>query len=149
MSLAVEEQILESLAHSVSLIPGLGSEEGHPRSHVSMIRFMDDVRTVVNAVLLGAGLEGARFKAMVEEMGRSDADLPWAKVVLVFEGYVFYIHAKVFMDVEDIDVLADEAGEIAEKYNAEVVPLAAAYEYTYDAERYARSIEIETLRLGL
>jgi len=145
VSLVVEEQAVASLAHALH---EAGPQE--PLSHTSLIRFMADVRTAVNALLLGAGLEGARFTRLLEDYRRGEAGLPAAQAVLVFQGFAFYLYAKPFIDVEDVDVLVDEAGDWAEKLGVEeVVPVAAAYEFSYDAERYAKSIEVELIRLGL
>lgn len=145
MSLIVEEHVAASLAHSIG-----ATEPEEVTHHISLIRFIADVRTVVNALLLGAGLEGARFRRLLEDYYRGEADLPAAKVTIVLDGFAFYLYAKPYIDVEDVDVLVDEAGEEAERLGVEeVVPVAAGYEFSYDAERYAKSIEVETIRLGL
>jgi len=145
VSLVVEEQAFASLAHSLE-----ESQPPEPHHGLSLIRFMADVRTVVNALLLGAGLEGAKFRRLLEDYHRGDADIPAAKALIVFRGFAFYLYAKPFIDVEDVDVLLDQAGEEAEKLGVEeIVPIAAAYEFSYDAERYAKSIDVELIRLGL
>ena len=148
MSLVVEEQALASLSETLTgLGPGAMGGEEHPG--LGLIRFMSDVRTVVNALLLGAGLEGGRFARLVEDYSVEEG-VPRAKVLLVVGDIMFYLYAKPYMDVLDIDVLVDEAGEAAERIGAgEVVPVAAGYQYTFDAERYAKSIDVEVLRLGL
>ncbi|BES81986.1 hypothetical protein [Pyrodictium abyssi] len=146
MSLVVEEPIgLESLAHSLFEAP---AAEATGARGPSLIRFMADVRTVVEAFVLGGRLEGARLLRIVEDYGVDD--IPYARALVAFEGVAFYLYAKPYMDVGDIDVLVDEAGELAEKLeNTEVVPVAAAYQFSYDAERYAKSIDVEAVRLGL
>ena len=148
MSLVVEEQALASLSETLTgLEPGAVGGEEHPG--LGLIRFMSDVRTVVNALLLGAGLEGGRFARLVEDYS-ADEGVPRARVLLVVGDVAFYLYAKPYIDVLDIDVLVDEAGEAAERIGAgEVVPVAAGYQYTFDAERYAKSIDVEVLRLGL
>ncbi|KSW12008.1 hypothetical protein CF15_04270 [Pyrodictium occultum] len=144
MSLVLEEPAaLESLAHSFPEAAGEGARGG-----LSIIRFMADVRTVAEAFVLGGGLEGARLLRIREDYRMGE--IPRARVLVEFEGLVFYLYAKPYIDVEDVDVLVDEAGELAERLGAaEVVPVAAAYQFSYDAERYARSIDVETVRLGL
>ncbi|WP_143522147.1 hypothetical protein [Pyrodictium delaneyi] len=147
MSLVVEEPIgLESLSHSLFEIAGT-----EPAARVrgpSLIRFMADVRTVVEAFVLGGRLEGARLLRIVEDYGVDE--IPYARALVMFEGIAFYLYAKPYIDVGDVDVLADEVGELAEKLeNTEIVPVAAAYQFSYDAERYAKSIDVETMRLGL
>lgn len=144
MSLALEKlAALESL--SESLEESIEEEPAAPP--LSPYRFMDHVRTVTTAFMLGGRLEGARLIRVIEDYGFTDT--LWARVILWFDGLVFYIYAKPYVDVGDIDVLVDEAGEMAEKLGEEqVVPVAAAYEYSYDAERYAKSIEVEIVRLG-
>ena len=150
VSLAVEEHVFASLAASLGEASTGAEGAAEPHHGLSMIRFMADVRTVVNALMLGAGLEGARFKRLVEDYARGEAGLPAARALLVLEGLAFYVYAKPYIDVEDVDVLVDEAGEAAERLGVEeVVPVAAAYEFSYDAERYAKSIEVELVRLGL
>jgi hypothetical protein len=147
VSLVAEEHVFASLAQTLGTAAG---EEEAPAQGVSLIRFMADVRTVVNALLLGAGLEGARFRRLVEDYSRGEAGLPAARALVVLEGFAFYLYAKPYIDVEDIDLLVDEAGEAAERHGVEeVVPVAAGYELSYDAERYAKSIDVEIIRLGL
>jgi len=147
VSLVVEEQAFASLAHSLEESQPQQEDVGHG---LTLIRFMADVRTVINALLLGAGLEGARFRRLIEDYYRGEADIPAAKAIIVFKGFAFYLYAKPFMDVEDVDVLLDLSDAETERLDVEeVVPVAAAYEFSYDAERYAKSIDVELIRLGL
>jgi hypothetical protein len=142
----VEEQILNSL---VSTIPTMESGESSHTKTLSLIRFISDVRTVINALILGGRMEGAKFKRLTEEYG-IDEGSPWARAIIVFDGIVFYLLAKPYIDVYDVDVLVDSISSISESPSTSViVPVVAGYEYSYDAERYAKSIEVEILRLGL
>ena len=94
-------------------------------------------------------MEGAKFKRLTEEYG-VDEGSPWAHAIIVFDGIVFYLFAKPYIDVYDVDVLVDSISSISGSSSTSViVPVVAGYEYSYDAERYAKSIEVEILRLGL
>lgn len=142
----VEEQILNSL---VSTIPATESGETSHTKTLSLIRFISDVRTAINALILGGRMEGAKFKRLTEEYG-VDEGSPWARAIIVFDGIVFYLLAKPYIDVYDVDVLVDEISSIPGSSSTSViVPVVAGYEYSYDAERYAKTIEVEVLRLGL
>lgn len=115
---------------------------------LSLVRFISDVWTVVNALMLGAGLEGGRLRRVSVEYGVVDG-LPWARAYLLVDGVLFYLYAKPSIDVFDVDLAVDEAGDAAERLHAEeFVPLVAGYEYTWDAERYAAGINVETIHLG-
>jgi len=144
VSLALEKlAALESLSESLEET----SAEEPEAPLFSPYRFMEHVRTVTTAFMFGGRLEGARLIRVIEDYGFSES--LWARVILWFDGIVFYVYAKPYIDVGDIDVLVDEASEMAEKLGEDqVVPVAAAYEYSYDAERYAKSIEVEIVRLG-
>jgi len=145
VSLAVEEQVLLSLS---AALMGIGAgEDGEEARTASLIKFMSDVRGVVNALVLGAGLEGVQPSRLVEEYSFEDG-VPRAKALVVAGRFAFIVLAKPFIDVADIDVLVDEAGSVEAEGLEEVVPVAVGYEYSYDAERYAKSIGVEILRLG-
>ncbi|BEP17727.1 hypothetical protein PYJP_10790 [Pyrofollis japonicus] len=146
MSLALEKlAALESLSESLEEV---GSNEATSSPIISPHRFMDHVRTVTTAFIIAGRLEGARLIRVVEDYGFSET--MWARVIVWFDGVVFYIYAKPYIDVPDVDLLVDDAAEIAEKLGENhVVPVGAAYEYSFDAERYAKSIEVELVHLGL
>jgi len=138
----------QALGDSLTGLAAAGVEEGPRGGGLGLARFMADVWTLVNAVLLGAGLEGARPRRVSVEFGVEEG-LPWARGWLLLDGVLFYIYARPSIDVFDVDLAVDEAGEAGERLGAaETVPLVAGYEYTWDAERYAASIDVETVHLG-
>ena len=140
MILVEEPLALESLSESLY---SLGDETR--TTGLSLLRFMSAVRSVVTALVLGGRLEGARLLKIAESY--STSELPAARALVVFDGFAFYLYAKPYIDVGDVDVAVDEAGDVAEELGIEVVPIIAAYEFSVYAEKYAKSIEVETVRL--
>jgi hypothetical protein len=123
---------------SESLLDSLG---------LSLAKFMAHVSSVVMALMLGARLEG--FKPRSVRLTVSDDGIPSARAIVEFDGATFLIYAKPYIDVADVDEAADEAAELAESCECEVVPVLATFELSYYAERYAKSLGMEIMRLGL
>jgi hypothetical protein len=114
---------------------------------LSLVRFMGYVHSMLTALILGARLEGLKPKAV--KISVYDEDVPCARALVEFDDLIFLVHAKPFIDVRDVDEAADDATEVAEEFNGDVVVILAAYEFSYYAEKYAKSIGLELMRLGI
>jgi len=99
------------------------------------------------ALMLGARLEGLKPRGV--RLSVRDEGVPVARAVVEFDGVTFFVYAKPYMDVWDVDEAANEAAELAEEVDGEVVPVLATFELSYYAERYAWSLGMEIMRLGL
>ncbi len=125
---------------------GVGEESLLDRIGLSMVKFMSYVNSVVTAIIVGARFEG--FKPRSVKLSFSDDGVPVARALVELDGVVFVVYARPYVDVEDVDAVADEAADVAESYEGvEVIPVLAAFQYSYYAERYAKSLGIELVRL--
>ncbi len=111
-----------------------------------LLEFMSDVRGLVNAIILGIKLEGL-LVSYVNENYSLDG-IPVANIVVHAGDLAFYVLAKPFIEVSDIDSVATEAEKVAGEDRIEVLPVIAGYIFSEEAERYARSIDIEVVKLG-
>ncbi|ABM80683.1 hypothetical protein [Hyperthermus butylicus] len=132
MSLVEEPLALESLSESLYSLVDEAQATG-----LSLLRFMSAVRSVVTALVLGGRLEGARLLKIAESYSASER--PAARALVVFDGFAFYLYAKPYIDVGDVDVAIDEAGDVAKELGIEVVPIIAGYEFSV----YCRKVREE------
>lgn len=143
----VEERVLDSLESLASTPLGV-SEESESLGLFSLMKFAGDVQAAVNALIMAGRLEGARLRRLMVRY-EAGQEAFWAHAMIVFEGFTFYLYAKPYIEVHDVDYVADTVARTAESTSDKIVPIIAGYTYSYDAERYAKSIEIELLKLGL
>ncbi len=140
VELARIELLAESLSRTGSAFPASFSTE-------HLLQFTADVQTVVNALMVGAKLEGESVISVREEF-KFHEEVPEARALVETESAVFSLLAKPYINVEDVDSLLEWISSL-ELSGKEPVPLLAGYDTNVHAERYARSLDIEVLRLGL
>ena len=111
-----------------------------------LLEFMSDVRGLVNAIILGVKLEGLLVNYVNENYSLDG--IPVASIVVHAGDIAFYVLAKPFIEVSDIDSAAMGAEKIAGEDGVEVLPVVAGYIFSEEAEKYARSIDMEVVKLG-
>ncbi len=154
----VREHVLPSLPASIEnslrVFPQeYVEEEEQTSSNKSLLAFfpsfVSDVYRVLDVILSSTELRGASVHHISISFDMTVTPIAW--IIVAYKTGAVILLAKPKITVYDVDLVVDKSDEIAsivdEDY--EVIPAVAGYVVDYDAERYAKSIDVPVFNLDL
>ncbi|MET1101301.1 MAG: hypothetical protein ABWW69_02320 [Pyrodictiaceae archaeon] len=145
---------MASLQLSIEGLDALIAENTSPSLEASsktlFPSFAKDVYRVVDVIIAGSELRGLQVEYLAMNIDLASS-LPTAWVFIVSEKGIVVLLARPEISVEDIELTLNKTEELATTLSREVeiVPAVAGYSIDYDAERYARSIDVPVFQLGM
>ncbi len=139
-----EEAVLESLSqtlHNVDVsdvVPSLNNA-----------RFARDVYRIVDSIV--SGLESRSLNVHHISITFDFETTPHSWALIASDNGAVVLYAKPYIGITDIDLAINRAEEMASatEEDYEVIPAVAGYIIDFDAERYAKSIDVPIFYLDL
>ena len=111
--------------------------------------FISDVYRVLDVIVSSTELRGAKLHHV--SLSIDVSLIPSAWVVVAYSTGAIILLAKPKIALRDVDLVVDKSDEIASavEENYEIIPAVAGYVIDYDAEKYAKSIDVPVFSLDL
>ena len=142
-----------SIENSLRVYPTSYGEEEEEEKTKSLLSFfpsfVSDVYRVLDVILSSTELRGAVVQHISLNFDMTITPTAW--IVVAYRSGSIILLARPKISVNDVDLVIDKSDEIASMVDDdyEVIPAVAGYVIDYDAERYAKSIDVPVFNLDL
>jgi len=141
--------IIEDTLKDQTMSSSIPEEVGSQSSLEYFPSFISDVYRVLDIIVSSTEIRGAKVQHISISFDMSI--IPTAWIIVAYSSGAIVLLAKPKISVGDVDLVVDKTDDIAAAVEEgyEVIPAIAGYVIDYDAERYAKSIDIPVFNLDV